>query len=168
MNQMKIKAKRLSDTAKLPTYGSEKAACADVYADLRIHDVLEINKNKVDYKYIDYDRVIFHHLYIPPHETVKVPIGYAFEPPEGYMIQILQKSGLASHGIVPIGGIIDEDYRGEVVVILLNTTDDEIHICHGDKIAQIAIRPYIQADFIENNELSDTQRGCNGFGSTGK
>ena len=165
--KIKLKAKRLSDTAKLPTYGSEKAACCDLYADLSDH-CITLNPDVEVRNISGNENGPIQRVGIAPHSTVKIPTGWAFQPPEGYMIQILQKSGLASHGIVPIGGIIDEDYRGEVVVILLNTTDDEIHICHGDKIAQIAIRPYIQADFIENNELSDTQRGCNGFGSTGK
>ena len=163
---MKIKSKRLSDTAKLPIYGSEKAACADIYCDLRVDKCCELNP-KADYKHMEVNTDCFQQLYIAPHETVKIPTGWAFQPPEGYMLQLLQRSGLASKGLICVGGILDEDYTGEVIVIMLNTTDDYIKINHGDRIAQMALRKYDQAEFEEVDKLDETERGLAGLGSTG-
>ena len=164
---MKIKAKRLSDTAKLPTYGSEKAACADLYCDLRVDKCIDLNPTNVDFKNMGYSGDCFDRVHIAPHETIKLPTGWAFQPPEGYMLQILQRSGLASKGLIPLGGILDEDYTGEVIVIMLNTTDEYLSINNGDRIAQMAIRPYYQGEFEEVDELDETERGDGGFGSTG-
>ena len=164
---MKIKAKRLSDTAKLPTYGSEKAACADIYCDLRVDKCIDLNPANVDFKHMEYSGDCFDRVHIAPHETIKLPTGWAFQPPEGYMLQILQRSGLASKGLIPLGGILDEDYTGEVIVIMLNTTDKYLSINNGDRIAQMAIRPYYQGEFEEVDELDETERGQGGFGSTG-
>ena len=164
---MKIKAKRLSDTAKLPTYGSEKAACADLYCDLRVDKCIDLNPANVDFKHMEYRGDCFDRVHIAPHETIKLPTGWAFQPPEGYMLQILQRSGLASKGLIPLGGILDEDYTGEVIVIMLNTTDKYLSINNGDRIAQMAIRPYYQGEFEEVDELDETERGDGAFGSTG-
>ena len=164
---MKIKAKRLSDTAKLPTYGSEKAACADLYCDLRVDKCIDLNPANVDFKHMEYRGDCFDRVHIAPHETIKLPTGWAFQPPEGYMLQILQRSGLASKGLIPLGGILDEDYTGEVIVSMLNTTDKYLSINNGDRIAQMAIRPYYQGEFEEVDELDETERGDGGFGSTG-
>ena len=164
---MKIKAKRLSDTAKLPTYGSEKAACADIYCDLRVDKCIDLNPANVDFKHMEYSGDCFDRVHIAPHETIKLPTGWAFQPPEGYMLQILQRSGLANKGLIPLGGILDEDYTGEVIVIMLNTTDKYLSINNGDRIAQMAIRPYYQAEFKLVDELDETKRGDGGFGSTG-
>lgn len=160
---MKIKAKRLSDTAKLPTYGSEKAACADIYCDLRVNKCIELNPD-ADFKHME---VNFEQVYISPHETVKIPTGWAFQPESGYMLQLLQRSGLASKGLICVGGILDEDYTGEVIVIMLNTTDNYLSINNGDRIAQMAIRPYYQGEFEEVDKLDETERGIAGLGSTG-
>ena len=165
---MKIKAKRLSDTAKLPTYGSEKAACCDLYCDLRVDKCIDLNPANVDFKHMEYSGDCFDRVHIAPHETIKLPTGWAFQPPEGYMLQILQRSGLASKGLIPLGGILDEDYTGEVIVIMLNTTDKYLFINNGDRIAQMAIRPYYQGEFEEVDEIDKTERGDGGFGSTGK
>ena len=164
---MKIKAKRLSDTAKLPTYGSEKAACCDLYCDLRVDKCIDLNPAHVDFKHMEYSGDCFDRVHIAPHETIKLPTGWAFQPPEGYMLQILQRSGLASKGLIPLGGILDEDYTGEVIVIMLNTTDKYLSINNGDRIAQMAIRPYYQGEFEEVDALDETERGDGGFGSTG-
>ena len=163
---MKIKAKRLSDTAKLPTYGSEKAACCDLYCDLRVDKCIDLNPANVDFKHMEYSGDCFDRVHIAPHETIKLPTGWAFQPPEGYMLQILQRSGLASKGLIPLGGILDEDYTGEVIVIMLNTTDKYLSINNGDRIAQMAIRPYYQGEFEEVDELYETDRGDCAFGST--
>ena len=164
---MKIKAKRLSDTAKLPTYGSEKAACCDLYCDLRVDKCIDLNPANVDFKHMGYSGDCFDRVHIAPHETIKLPTGWAFQPPEGYMLQILQRSGLASKGLIPLGGILDEDYTGEVIVIMLNTTDKYLSINNGDRISQMAIRPYYQGEFEEVDELDETERGDGAFGSTG-
>ena len=164
---MKIKAKRLSDTAKLPTYGSEKAACCDLYCDLRVDKCIDLNPANVDFKHMEYSGDCFDRVHIAPHETIKLPTGWAFQPPEGYMLQILQRSGLASKGLIPLGGILDEDYTGEVIVIMLNTTDKYLSINNGDRIAQMAIRPYYQGEFELVDELDETERGDGAFGSTG-
>ena len=164
---MKIKAKRLSDTAKLPTYGSEKAACCDLCCDLRVDNCIDLNPANVDFKHMEYSGDCFDRVHIAPHETIKLPTGWAFQPPEGYMLQILQRSGLASKGLIPLGGILDEDYTGEVIVIMLNTTDKYLSINNGDRIAQMAIRPYYQGEFELVDELDETERGNGGFGSTG-
>ena len=164
---MKIKAKRLSDTAKLPTYGSEKAACCDLYCDLRVDKCIDLNPANVDFKHMEYSGDCFDRVHIAPHETIKLPTGWAFQPSEGYMLQILQRSGLASKGLIPLGGILDEDYTGEVIVIMLNTTDKYLSINNGDRIAQMAIRPYYQGEFELVDELDETERGDGAFGSTG-
>ena len=163
---MKIKAKRLSDTAKLPTYGSEKAACCDLYADLSDH-CITLNPDVEVRNISGNENGPIQRVGIAPHSTIKIPTGWAFQPPEGYMLQILQRSGLASKGLIPLGGILDEDYTGEVIVIMLNTTDKYLSINNGDRIAQMAIRPYYQGEFEEVDELDETERGDGGFGSTG-
>ena len=164
---MKIKAKRLSDTAKLPTYGSEKAACCDLYCDLRVDKCIDLNPANVDFKHMEYSGDCFDRVHIAPHETIKLPTGWAFQPEQGYMLQLLQRSGLASKGLICVGGIVDEDYTGEVVVIMLNTTDKPIRINNGDRVAQMALRHYYQSEFELVDELDKTERGLAGFGSTG-
>ena len=164
---MNIKAKRLSDTAKLPTYGSEKAACCDLYADLSDH-CIALNPDVEVRNISGNENGPIQRVSIAPHSTIKIPTGWSFQPPEGYMLQILQRSGLASKGLIPIGGIVDNDYNSEIIVILLNTSDDYIFVNNGDRVAQMAIRKYYQAEFDIVNELEATVRGGNGFGSTGK
>ena len=166
---MKIKAKRLSDTAKLPTYGSEKAACCDLYADLSDHcitlnpdvEVRNISGNKNG----PIQRVC-----IAPHSTIKIPTGWAFQPPEGYAGFIYARSGLATkNGLRPSNcvGVCDEDYSGEYIVAIHNDTDEYQFIHAGDRIAQLEFRPYEQAEFELVDELDETERGDGGFGSTG-
>ena len=163
---MKIKAKRITDTAILPTYGSERAACCDLYADLSDH-CITLNPDVEVRNISGNENGPIQRVGIAPHSTIKIPTGWAFQPPEGYMLQILQRSGLASKGLIPIGGIVDNDYVGEVTIILLNTTDDYIFVQNGDRIAQMALRKYYQADFELVDELDETERGDGGFGSTG-
>lgn len=163
---MKIKAKRLSNTAIIPTYGSKCACAADIYCDLRVDKCCELNPN-ADYKHMEVNTDCFQQLYIAPHETIKIPTGWAFQPEIGYMLQLLQRSGLASKGLICVGGILDEDYTGEVIVIMLNTTDNYLSINNGDRIAQIALRHYYQGEFEEVDKLDETERGLAGLGSTG-
>lgn len=164
---MKIKAKRLTDTAILPTYGSECAACCDLYADLSDH-CITLNPDVEVRNISGNENGPIQRVGIAPHSTIKIPTGWAFQPPEGYMLQILQRSGLASKGLIPIGGIVDNDYNSEIVVILLNTSDDYIFVNNRDRVAQMAVRKYYQAEFDIVDELEETARGGNGFGSTGE
>ena len=167
---MKIKAKRLSDTAKLPTYGSERACCADLYCDLRVDKYIDLNPAHVDFKHMEYSGDCFDGVNIAPHETIKIPIGWAFQPPEGYAGFIYARSGLAAkNGLRPANclGVCDCDYVGEYIVAVHNDTDKYQVINNGDRIAQLEFRPYEQAKFELVDELDETERGQGGFGSTG-
>ena len=105
---------------------------------------------------------------IKPHETKVIPLGFAVEIPNGYEMQIRPRSGLATKGKQAIFGTIDSDYRGEVGAIIYNSSDDEFVVKKGDRIAQCLIAPVIIASFNAVDELSETERGNGGFGSTGK
>lgn len=168
--KIKLKAKRLSDTAKLPTYGSEKAACCDLSADLNVNRCIELNLDNVDFKHMEVDADTFDAVYIQPHDTIKIPTGWAFQPPEGYAGFIYARSGLSTkNGLRPANcvGVCDEDFRAEYIVAIHNDSDKTQTIHHGDRIAQLEFRPYEQAEFEEVDELDETERGLAGFGSTG-
>ena len=155
-----VKIKCLSGTAIMPTYGSAKAACMDLYANLGYHEARSVDGIK------DYPNFVE----IPPHYTVKIGTGFAFQPPEGYCGLIFARSGLATkQGLAPANkvGVCDEDYTGEYIVALHNDTDSEQYVHHGDRIAQLMFVPYEQASLIEVDELGKTERGSGGFGSTG-
>lgn len=161
---MQVKIKRLSETAKIPTYATDGAAGCDLYSN---EDVL-----------------------ISPHCTIMVHTGIAVEMPNigimpvyglkkdiigfvnmGHEMQIRPRSGLAAkNGITVLNspGTIDRDYRGEVCVLLHNTTREPLQVKQGDRIAQAVFAPVIRADFEEVDELSETGRGDGGFGSTGR
>lgn len=147
---IQINVKRLSDTAILPTYSSEKAAGMDLYADI---------------KSLGSDKVV-----INPGDCIKIPTGLAFELPEGYCALIFARSGLASmKGIRPANcvGVCDEDYKGNYIVSIYNDSSKPQVIEHGNRIAQLVFTPYIQAKLTEVNNLSESERGEGGFGSTG-
>ena len=142
---MKIRIKKLNDRATVPTYGTDYSAGADLYA---------------------IDGVT-----VAPHSTVMVSTGLAIEIPEGYCGLVFARSGLASkRGLAPANkvGVVDADYRGECFVALHNHTDAPASIEAGERIAQLAIVPFLKAEFEEAEELSETVRGAGGFGSTGK
>lgn len=110
-------------------------------------------------------------LILQPLERKLIPTGLFLEIPEGFEVQIRPRSGLAfKHGITVLNspGTIDADYRGEVGVLLVNLSNEAFEIQHGERIAQMVVAPYVQATLTETNELSDTERGSGGFGSTGK
>lgn len=143
---MKINVKKLNSEAVLPSYGSEYAAGADLYACL------------------DGD------VTVPPHSTVMIPTGIALELPVGYAGFIYARSGLASkRNLAPANkvGVVDCDYRGEVKVALHNHGETAQTVAAGERVAQLVVAPYITADFAEAEELSSTVRGVGGFGSTG-
>ena len=144
---MKINIKKLSENAIIPTYGSIGAAGADLYA------------------------LISDSLVVKPGETVLVGTGIAMEIPEGFVGLIFARSGLSTRkGLAPANkvGVIDSDYRGEIKVPLYNQSDSVQTIEKGERIAQMVITPFINADFTEVDELDDTLRGAEGFGSTGR
>lgn len=144
-----VKIKRLTPTATIPTYGSIKAAGMDLYADLEGKDFICIN----------------------PHETVKIGTGWGFDLPEGYCAIILARSGMATkQGLAPANkiGLCDEDYKGNYIVPLHNHSTENQVVRQGDRIAQLMFVPYVQANLIEVDKLTETERGEGGFGSTGK
>ena len=139
--------KKLNEKATVPTYGSAYAAGADLYA---------CESGEVT---------------IAPHETKLIHTGIAMEIPEGLVGLIYARSGLASkRGLAPANkvGVIDSDYRGEIMVALHNHSDAMQTIADGERIAQIVFAPYMAAEFSVVDELSDTVRGEGGFGSTGR
>ena len=143
---MKVRIKKLSDSAVLPTRGSSSAAGYDLYAD--------VEREK-----------------IAPGQTVKIPVGVAMEIPEGYFGGIFARSGLSTkEGLRPANcvGVIDSDYRGPILVPLHNDSDTVREVVQGEKIAQMVMLPYLAAEFEEVEQLEETQRGEGGFGSTGK
>lgn len=108
---------------------------------------------------------------LAPGSRVLVPTGLAMEIPPGFEVQVRPRSGLAlKHGIALANspGTIDSDYRGEIGVIVLNTSDVAFEIAHGMRIAQMILAPVTRADFVEVATLDDTARGQGGFGSTGR
>ena len=146
IKKMRVQIKKLNDKAILPTYGSEYAAGADLYA------------------------CVEEEISIKPHETVLIPTGLAIELPLGYAGLIYARSGLATKkGLAPANkvGVVDCDYRGEVKVALHNHSEVAQTVASGERIAQLVITPYLTAEFVEREELSETVRGGGGFGSTG-
>ena len=141
-----VKMQKLDVIAKTPTRGSVDAAGYDLYAGTT--------------KEID----------IAPHSTVKIPTNIAMEIPNGYFGAIYARSGLATKkGLRPANcvGVIDSDYRGNIIVAIHNDTDEMMTIEPMERVAQIIIQPYLEVEFIEVETLNDTDRGANGFGSTG-
>jgi len=141
----KVKFKLTSPNARLPEYAHDTDSGADLFAS--------------------------EHYWIGSGETVLVPTGLQIELPPHFEGQVRSKSGLAAkYGVHVLNspGTIDEGYRGDVKVILHNAGRTTFEIKPGDKIAQLIIAPYIQLEFEVAEELSETTRGENGFGSTGK
>ena len=142
---MNIKIKKLKDNAVVPTRGSKYAAGADLYS-------------------------AENDLYIEDRQTVMIGTGIAMEIPEGYVGLVYARSGLAcKKGLAPANkvGVVDSDYRGEIMVALHNHSNEDITIESGERVAQMVIAPYIFAEYEEVSELEDTVRGEGGFGSTG-
>jgi len=143
-----VKIKKLPHfKGELPKYQSTKASGFDVRAQIETAIIIK------------------------PRERAMVPTGLSFEIPSGYEIQTRPRSGLAwKHGltIVNTPGTIDADYRGEVKILLLNLGEEPFEICDQERIAQCVLVPVIQAYWLEADDLSETDRGAGGFGSTGK
>lgn len=142
-----VKVKKLKENAVLPTYGSEFSAGADLYACLDSSVVIRAG------------------------ETLLIPTGLSMEIPEGYAGLIYARSGLASKkGLAPANkvGVVDADYRGEIMVALHNHSKSDAEISPLERIAQLVITPFLKASFEVADELSETVRGAGGFGSTGR
>lgn len=105
---------------------------------------------------------------VPARGRIMIPTGIGMAIPDGYMLRISDKSGLASKGLHTMGGIVDAGYRGEINVIIYNTTDTDYIFEAGNKIAQGIIQPIVHGELELVSELDDSLRGDNGFGSTGK
>lgn len=144
---MKILLKKLRENALMPTRGSQYAAGYDLYACLD-------------------SPVVIH-----PGETVKVGTGISAAIPDGWFGAVFARSGLSlREGLRPANcvGVCDSDYRGEYIVALHNDSDAARIITHGERIAQLVILPFLEAEFEFSSELPETERGAGGFGSTGK
>ena len=144
---MQVNIKKLSPDAKIPSYGSAEAAGADLYALTEKCVIIESGQTRL------------------------IHTGIAMEIPRGYVGLIYARSGLATKkGLAPANkvGVIDSDYRGEIMVALYNHSDTAQTVENGERIAQIVLTPYLSASFLEVDSLSDTERGEGGFGSTGK
>ena len=142
-----IRVKKLSPNAVLPTYGTNEAAGADLYACLE------------------------ETVSIAPGQTGWVGTGIALEVPKGCAGLIYARSSLGvKRGLAPANkvGVIDSDYRGEIRVVLLNHSNQVQTVAPGERIAQLIITPVLTPAYEEVDELTDTQRGTGGFGSTGK
>ena len=147
MSRFSMRIKKLSEQAILPTYGSAFSAGADLYA------------------CIDTD------VTVEPGKTVLIHTGLSMEIPEGLVGLIYARSGLATkRGLAPANkvGVVDSDYRGEIMVALHNHSDLPQTVAHGERIAQMVFAPYYAADFVLVDDLTETARGEGGFGSTGK
>ncbi len=144
----KIKFVKLNDKAIVPSYGTPFSAGADLYA-LLGEERIEIKSG----------------------ETKLIHTGIALQIPDGLVGLIYARSGIATkRGLAPANkvGVIDSDYRGEIMVSLHNHSDKPQFIEEGERIAQIVFTPYVAAQFLECDTLDDTDRGAGGFGSTGK
>lgn len=144
MQNVQVRFKKLSEDAKAPYKASQGAACFDIYSNVN--------------------------LIVPPNSFAMVGTGLAVEIPEGYEIKIYSRSGHATKEInlANCVGIVDSDYRGEVCVLLRNNSHvNYFPISVGERIAQIQLCEVIPTEFIEVDDLTSTERGEGGFGSTG-
>ena len=144
---MEIKIKKLRASATIPTRGSSQAAGYDLYADLEEPVVIK------------------------PHTCAKIGTGLSVAIPDGYFGAVFARSGLAAkQNLRPSNcvGVCDSDYRGEYMVALHNDSEEERVIQPKDRIAQLVVMPYLPVEFVEVDELTETERGAGGFGSTGK
>ena len=155
LNPLNLKIKRLSSTAILPTQGSAQSAGLDLYANIPVG-----NSNLPQSQ----------SLLIEPHQTLFIGTGLSMAMPEGFFGAIYARSGLAcKQSLRPANcvGVVDSDYRGQVVVALHNDSEEPKVITHGQRIAQLILQPYFQTTITEVEELDSTDRGEGGFGSTG-
>lgn len=142
---MKLKIKPVHPDFKIPTYGTEKAACFDMYAP---EDFLVLARS-----------------------SATLDLGFKVELPPGYFMEVRPRSGMATKYSVTVmnsPGTVDEDYRGNVLVCLFNSGPTNYHVKKGDRVGQAMLRRYEHAEFEIAEELSETVRGEGGMGSTGR
>lgn len=141
MQKVPVKLKKMHPEAKTPFYATEGSAACDFYS----------VENTI----------------IEAGETKKIPTGIALEIPSTHFIKLEGRSGFSAKGILKAGGVIDSDYRGEIHIVLSNSTKQPFSVEKGDRIAQGILMPINHAQFQEVSELSETKRGTGGFQSTG-
>ena len=139
---MKLKVKRIHEDAKLPLYQHKGDAGLDIFSS--VDCILEKG------------------------EVKPIPSGIKVAIPKGYVGLIWDKSGISLKGVHRLAGVVDSGYRGEVRVVMVNLGDEPFVIEKGMKIAQLLIQPVSEVEVVEAEELEDTSRGEEGFGSTGK
>lgn len=141
--QMELKIKKLDPKAKLPTRGSKEAACFDLY--------------------VSEDTIL------PYEEGVLVPTGIAMGIPEGYCVKVYGRSSMTKKGVHVATGIVDSDYTGEVKVQAVNFGHHlPVVLYKGDRVGQFMLVKLVETELVETKELRETERGTDGFGSTGK
>lgn len=140
---MRLKVKKLAPDAKLPIKATVGSACYDVYSTTRC--------------------------LLSPMQLGKISTSLAFEVPTGYELEIKPRSGLASKGLIILNspGTLDSDYRGELLILVGNISSQNILVDKGGRVAQIKLNKVLNIEFEEASELSKTERGEGGFGSTG-
>lgn len=144
---IKVNFKKINENAIAPTFGTEFSAGADLYA---------CEGSEIEIK---------------PGETKLIHTGLSLEIPEGYAGLIYARSGIATkRGLAPANkvGVIDSDYRGEIMVSLFNHSSETQTVADKERVAQLVITPFLKVEYYETDELSETVRGAGGFGSTGK
>lgn len=139
-----IAIKRLHPSSRLPVYATAGAAGMD------LHSTSDLT--------------------CPPGVVTKIPTGIALECPEGYEFQVRGRSGLSSSGLITANGVgtIDADYRGEIGMLLFNATEEPVVIRTGDRVGQLILSEVPRVLWVECEELSETNRGTGGYGSTGR
>ena len=140
---MELQFKKLSEHARLPKYAHYGDSGMDVYA----------TDSKTN----------------PPYTNIRMPLNLACNIPTGYELQVRPRSGLAAkHGVVCVFGTVDMGFRGDIGVTLFNHTNTEVRIEKGDRVAQLVLAPVVHAHIVETDTLDNTERGTDGFGSTGR
>lgn len=163
---MNIKIKRLTETATVPTKAHSTDACFDIYADCP-NNKYEVARDAYDVAITEYGEGIA----IEPGKAVTIHTGFATDIPEGYFAAVFPRSGMGIKRHLRLSnstGIIDSSYRGEWMVALYNDGKEAQIIHHGDRIAQFTLLPVLSITLTEVSELNETERGENGFGSSGK
>lgn len=170
MNTIAVKIKKLSTNVEVPVYATKGSAGFDLIAH-RFKEVYASGPSPISKpKDIVDDANLAKSIIIPPHSRVLIGCGFSVQIPEGYQLEIRSRSGNSlKTGMVVANqpGTIDSDYRGEIGVILLNTSEFYAKVSLGDKIAQAVLIKHTTVSFEEVEELEETQRGSQGFGSTG-
>lgn len=141
---LQVAVKRLRSGARLPLYATSGAAGLDLCACLE--EPLEV----------------------PPGSCRSIPTGLALAIPPGYVGLIRDRSSVATAGLQTVAGVIDSDYRGEVLVALHNAGRDPRIVRHGERVAQMLVLPCPRVEVVESSDLPPTERGEGGFGSTGR